>query len=569
MHNNYIVSKVFRNFLLAAILSNVAEQLREVADGVIVGNCIDPDALSAMNMYEPMDELLSAVVRMFCLGAGFIAARRLAQHDMRGASVQFTLSLVASSVVVLLLAILSLLFFPTLIVVLAGSSSPVLADLTASYTRVILLGCLLQVPVQVLRLFISIDGRPQLVTRSIVLSLVLNVALDFLFISGLRMGIAGAAWASILSDVAGLLVLLPYQVSSACCFSLVRITHPKKELRLGIRDGLALASGDLIAGGVVLASNHLLLHFVGGTGVFIYAVLYQIIALCNMVNEGLGAINEAIGGAFLGEKDNSSFRTLVYKGGRVLTGILLAMCAVALICPGALFALYGADGAQATPMSLMALQIGGLLLVPYLLTAYLANVHTLVGNRKIALVSMVLQSVCIVVLPLAMALLRPSLVWWGYPLGALLALLVQMAMALVVHRRQRDTTAIALLPTLPDAVSMDYSLAYSDDAIDQSLKQAALFLNVCELPSEQRADLFICLNDIAYNIMTHSSDRSKEHFFDLRILDDTDTLDIWFKDAGKPNNPAHGLPCPAGVQLRHKYMFGLNVTTMHIEKKCR
>lgn len=52
--NNYITNKAFKTFLVASILTQLVQQLRILADGIIVSNKIGPSALAAINLYTPL-----------------------------------------------------------------------------------------------------------------------------------------------------------------------------------------------------------------------------------------------------------------------------------------------------------------------------------------------------------------------------------------------------------------------------------------------------------------------------------------------------------------------------------
>lgn len=562
--NNYIVGRTFRNFLMASILTSIVQQMRVLVDGIIVGHLIGPMALSAINLYLPLEETVYGIIMLFTAGAGFLAACRQSRHDYEGVSSQFTVALTSGMCVVVTLVTMSFVFFPELIDLLADADEPVLCQYTAEYTQVLIVSFLIQVPNSVLRSFIGLDGHPQLVTRSIIVSFLLNIVLDFCFVGFMDMGIAGAAWATLISDTFGFFMLLPYTTGHSCSFSLTSVKHYATEQRESLQEGFPLALGGIMTGVVVMITNQVVLEFEGTNGVFIFAVIFQIQSLCGMVAEGLSEICESIGGVYKGEKDNSSFRALIYKCYQMLWGVLVGVCLLALVVPDYFMMLFGEEAGHITSENLAALRVGSLLVLPYVMVSFTSSVHTLVGYELLSTVMLILQSVVMVVSPYVVTAIYPELFWWSYPIGAALVVSLQVVVPYLIHLRKRQSTEIALMPTLPDAVSMDYSLPYDETTIDQSLMDAAQFLKVCELDPQLRADVFVCCHDIAYNILAYSSDNNKGHYFDLRMQDDDGTLDIWLKDAGKPYNPAQGLVIPDNVDIRHKYMFGLNVTSLRI-----
>lgn len=563
--NNYVVGRAFRHFLLAAILTSIVQQLRIIVDGMMVGHFVGSMALSAINLYLPLEDTLYAIIMLFISGAGFVAAQRQSRHDYDGESRQFTLAVVSSSAVVLLLLTCCFCFFSTLIDLLSDASVPELYNLTASYTFLMLFTFIIQVPNSVLRTFISIDGRPQLVTRSIFVSFLLNIVLDIVFIYFFQLGMRGAAVATLVSDTVGMCVLLPYAIRSHT-FGFVRLKGVWSEMCVSLKAGVPMGIGDLLVGIVVLCVNQIVLHYQGPNGAFIFAIVFPLLSVFGMLNEGLSDIHEAIGGVLLGEKNNTQFRTLIGKSYRIMWSALVVFTTIVLLSPSFFLSLFGADEAQLTPDNCMALRIGVLMFIPAALTTFHLNVHVLVGYGGLTSVMSVLQALSLVVTPFLVTAVDVNLFWWSLPLGALMTVTIQILLAYWAHRRNPDTTKFLLLPTLPDCVSMDYSISYQDENLDNSLKDAALFLNVCELDESKRVDTFVYCTDIAYNILQNSSDNRENHYFDMHIMDNDDSIDIWFKDAGKPHNPTMGVTCPEGVSISYKYMFGLNVTTLVVKK---
>lgn len=563
--NNYIVGRAFRHFMLAAILTSVVQQLRIIVDGMMVGHFVGSMALSAINLYLPLEDTLYAIIMLFISGAGFVAAQRQSRQDYEGVSRQFTLALVSSSMVILVLLAACFLFFPTLIDILSDASIPELYDLTASYTFLMLFTFIIQVPNSVLRTFISIDGQPQLVTRSVIVSFLLNVLFDVVFIDFCQWGMRGAALATLISDAIGMCVLLPYAIRCRS-FGLVGVRNVWSEMRLSLRSGVPMGIGDLLVGMVMLCANQIVLHFEGSDGAFIFAIVFPLLSLFGMLNEGLSDIHEAIGGVLLGEKNNTLFRILIRKGYRLIWCALLVFTIVVMLFPSFILTLFGADEGQMTPENCAALRIGALLFIPAAITTFHLNVHVLVGHEGVSAVMSVIQALSFIVSPYIVTAIDVNLFWWSLPIGAWMTVTVQLVLAYCAHRRNPDTTKFLLLPTLPDCVSMDYSISYQDENLDSSLKDAALFLNVCELDESKRVDTFVYCTDIAYKILQGSSDNREDHYFDMRIMDNDDSIDIWFKDAGKPYNPTTGLTCPESISISHRYMFGLNVTTLVVKK---
>lgn len=66
---SYIIKHAFRHFLPAAILTGIILQVRIITDCIIVGHLIGPDAVSAVNLYVPLEEMVYSLICVVVLGA--------------------------------------------------------------------------------------------------------------------------------------------------------------------------------------------------------------------------------------------------------------------------------------------------------------------------------------------------------------------------------------------------------------------------------------------------------------------------------------------------------------------
>lgn len=84
--DSYIIKHAFRHFLPAAILTGIILQVRIITDCIIVGQLIGPDAVSAINLYIPLEEVVYSFICVIVLGASFLGAECVGRQDYRKAS---------------------------------------------------------------------------------------------------------------------------------------------------------------------------------------------------------------------------------------------------------------------------------------------------------------------------------------------------------------------------------------------------------------------------------------------------------------------------------------------------
>lgn len=181
-------------FALPTILSSIFSSLYTTVDGIFVARWVDTDALSAINITMPMTYLASALGMMFGTGGNALVAKKLGEGKAREAKEDFSLLLLVAFLFSVTLVFLCILFLNPLCRFL-GSDSVLLP-----YCRQYMIPVLISIPFAVFGMVFQLSfitvGKAGLGAALSVIGGVLNIVLDWLFISVLGWGLAGAAVAT-------------------------------------------------------------------------------------------------------------------------------------------------------------------------------------------------------------------------------------------------------------------------------------------------------------------------------------------------------------------------------------
>ena len=587
--DGYIIRHSFRHFLPAAILTGIILQVRIITDCILVGRLIGPDALSAINLYIPLEEMVYSFICILVLGASFLGAECVGRQDYRGASRYYTVSLAGTGVLVVVLTGLTLLFFQPVISLLASGEDSLIRSYTCTYTLWMLPTFLVMAPNSVLRYFVNIDGKPRLVTASILVSFVLNPVLDYVLIRYAGMGLAGAALATLISDLAGLGVLAVYFLSGRSSFRLQLPARRSGELRASIRMGIPLSATLFLMAAVNVVLNRVVFRFLGGSGLHVWAVVVQIVAVCEMFLEGVSDMNQSLGGMLLGSCDYRSFQAYAKRSLRFVQITMVAITVLLLLFPQGVLRLFGL-GNEAVALSdeSAALRIMALYLLPYMQLLFFENIHSLVRRERLSLLFQLLQAAGLSVLPVLVGLFRPSLFWWSFPLLAVLLCVAQQLAARRIQRRERNVRAPFLAEAFPTDVEADFCVDYTRASVDGTMEKIRTIAAVCELPPGKELSLVICCEDLLNNLLARkAADGSMRGAVEIRLVDKPDCTRITFKAVGRPFNPVvrfddtayerfcKGEPLELELELvnklsdriDHKYLYGVNVTILEFVKE--
>ncbi len=200
------VGKLVARFAIPAIASGLVSSLYNIVDQIFIGNSVGMLGNAATNVAFPLVAICTAISVMIGVGgaAGFSLEMGRGNADRAGRLAGNGIVLMAISGI--LIAVLAGVFLEPLM--LAFGSSPEVMPYAVSYTGITVLG----IPFFMFSVggchIIRADGSPKYALFSTAAGAVLNIFLDAYFIFVLNMGIAGAALATVISQVlSGILVI--------------------------------------------------------------------------------------------------------------------------------------------------------------------------------------------------------------------------------------------------------------------------------------------------------------------------------------------------------------------------
>ncbi len=203
-------------FSLPTVVSLLATALYNIVDQVYIGWGVGYLGNAATNVTFPLVSITMALSLLIGNGCAANFSLSLGQGDKERAAQYVGNALALQSGVGLALAILATIFLEPLLM-LFGTTDKVMAY-ALSYGRIILLGTPMVMVTMGLSNIIRADSSPRYAMWSSLLGAIMNVVLDpiFIFSWGLDMGVAGAAWATVISQVASFLISVAYIKKFRC-----------------------------------------------------------------------------------------------------------------------------------------------------------------------------------------------------------------------------------------------------------------------------------------------------------------------------------------------------------------
>ncbi len=201
VNNNLIKgneTKAMITFATPMIIGNMFQQLYNVADSIIVGKFIGPDALAAVGSSFTLMVFLTSIILGLCMGSGAVFSYFYGAGENNKLKNSFFTSFVFIGIVSLLLQIGAIAFIDE-ILNLIRIPNEILSD-TKAYIEIIFYGIIFT---SIYNYFASIArsiGNSTTPLIFLIISTVINIVLDLIFIIPMDMGIRGAAYATIIAQ---------------------------------------------------------------------------------------------------------------------------------------------------------------------------------------------------------------------------------------------------------------------------------------------------------------------------------------------------------------------------------
>ncbi|MEG0014253.1 MAG: MATE family efflux transporter [Cellulosilyticaceae bacterium] len=241
MTEGSIYQKIIR-FALPIFWGNLFQQLYNVVDSLIVGNFLGKEALAAISSTGSLIFLLVGLVGGIFAGAGVVISRYFGAGDTekveKAIHTTVWFGLIASIVLTLLGTILS-----PWILRLMGTPESVFLN-AVMYVRIYFGGILTVVMYNTASGIFQAVGDSKRPLYFLLISSVINVVLDLLFVVGLNMGIGGAALATVIAQAVSAILAFRHLIKTTDIYkvSLQKIAlHKdmlKKILQFGIPSGV-------------------------------------------------------------------------------------------------------------------------------------------------------------------------------------------------------------------------------------------------------------------------------------------------------------------------------------------
>ena len=183
---------------IPTVFSTIISIIYNLTDTYFIGLLDDPIQLGAISLAFPVFTFLQAVGNMFGLGAPSYISRCLGAKKYDEVRKTSAVSIYVTVIITFVLTLLILIFMEP-ILSLIGTSSDTVSP-TKNYLHIIVGFAVILILQIILPALLRAEGKAKEAMIGMVIGTVVNIVLDPVMILALHMGVAGAAWATVIGN---------------------------------------------------------------------------------------------------------------------------------------------------------------------------------------------------------------------------------------------------------------------------------------------------------------------------------------------------------------------------------
>lgn len=303
------LSKLFIKFTIPSIIGMIFIGIQGIIDGLFVGNVLGGNALASVNLVQPYMQIIMAAALIISVGAQSIIGINLGKGESEKAQNIFRTASILLILISILVTILGVFFSEKISLVLGANE--VLLEGSSTYIQIISYFTAFIAIMFLFEMIVRVIGKPNISLVSMIISVVLNIILDYLLIKKFNLGIKGAALATGISyTMAFLINIIPF-VSKKTIINLYKGRFDKSVLFQMIYNGSSEGVSSISNAISMFLFNTALMKIAGENGIAAFSIINYIAQVGYMVLFGISdGIRPIISYNFGAQNENRVNKTL-------------------------------------------------------------------------------------------------------------------------------------------------------------------------------------------------------------------------------------------------------------------
>lgn len=301
--------KDYWSYIIPSLISQVVFTLYMVVDSLMVARGVSPTALAGVNIASPYLTFLWALAIMFAVGTSTMVARLMGQRKGEIAGEVFTETVFALTVFSVVFSVVTFFFAPNIAAFLGATDSTI--KYSTTYIKMLAPFSVFFITAYLFEVLMPIDGHPKMASIVVTIGVVSNCTLDYIFIFIFKWGVAGAAFATALSQIIVTGIFVAHFLSKKSSIKFVKFKFKWKLIGQEIWRGLPAGLADASPGFAVFIFVRFLTKYIGENGVVTYSAISNTSALLIIIAVAVGQGSQPLVSYYNGARRPDIIKTIL------------------------------------------------------------------------------------------------------------------------------------------------------------------------------------------------------------------------------------------------------------------
>lgn len=534
---DYFTVRMFIRQLIPIMISAVALAFGDMADAIVVGNRMGVTGLAAISISLPVFMVINIIMHGLGSGGSIRYAKLQAKGEKEKAAAGFQGVILTAVFFGIALAVLGNLFLAPILEMLgAAPDDKELFQASRTYIQIIISGTPLFFISYILNYYLRSDDQEKLAGFGFTAGNLTDISLNIILVLGMRMGVKGAAWATLAGLIVSVSIYLWGMYRNKSCLVMLPLRPSAEGLGECIRVGLSTSSQYFFSMIFILTANRMLMRLGGSAPVAVFEMIQSTSFLLLYLYDGVAKAAQPLVSNYSGERNQEGCRKTLETG--LIWGTVIGGLAAALVMafPDAVCMLLGIRSGEALRLGRHALRIYAPSAVIAGISMILESYFQASSQEKSAFTIAFLRGAAVLIpLTVLFSFTGTEYFWFVFPLTELISLIA----ALLIRKC-----------FLTQGINADEGRVYTktirskDEDMQQLLKEAGDFCGKWESTIKQQFFINLAIEELCMAILTWGFGKNEGYIqitliaeqdgsFELHIRDDAVSFNPFSMDSGK------------------------------------
>lgn len=310
------ISKVLLKFAIPAIMSLFVAELYNMVDTIFVGRSIGATAIGALTIAFPIQRLISSLGLLIAIGASTMVARSLGEGNYEKVS-KIIVNAISIMIVIMTVLVINVYLFKEPIIRGLGTTDNIF-PYANTYISIVVLGAIFQCFTFIIGYSLTSLGNAKINLAATSVGAICNVIIDYFLVVVFPLGVAGAAIATVTSQIISSIYALYYFLKVKNEFNLsLKFNINKKIVFTIMAIGFSTFIVEISDAVVSVVLNNLLVPY-GDSAIIILGVISKISMFMYITILGISAAMQPIVAFNYGAKNFKRVKEVTNKSKKAI-----------------------------------------------------------------------------------------------------------------------------------------------------------------------------------------------------------------------------------------------------------